>query len=156
MTGRAKITHLTYRLAAIGCLLIIVGTGMASSVASAPMAAYAKSSTSVTLTWTAPGDDLDVGTATAYSIRYSTSVIDSLNWLQATEAVNPPAPQPADSDETFDVVGLDAGRLYYFAIKAVDEVGNWSELSSVISLLTGADQDPPATISDLTVVASEP
>ena len=36
--------------------------------------------TAVKLTWTAPGDDGTVGTATSYDVRYSTGVINAGNW----------------------------------------------------------------------------
>ena len=151
MNGQLGRLSLRYRIIVFCHFLVIGLLCLGSRAESAPLAAVANSQTSVTLTWTAPGDDLDVGTATAYSIRYSTSVIDSGNWLQATEAINPPAPKLADSDESFDVNDLEAGTLYYFAIKAVDEVGNWALLSTVVSAVTTVEMVPPATISDLSV-----
>lgn len=48
-------------------------------------------STDATLTWTAPGDDGSVGTATAYDLRYSTSPItDEAGWLSATSVPSTP------------------------------------------------------------------
>lgn len=35
---------------------------------------------SVNLSWTAPGDDGNIGTASSYDIRYSTSIINESNW----------------------------------------------------------------------------
>jgi len=40
-------------------------------------------STSLRLTWTAPGDDGNTGTAAQYDIRYSTSTITVSNWSSA-------------------------------------------------------------------------
>lgn len=39
---------------------------------------------SVTLKWTAPGDDGNTGTATTYDIRYSKNPITEANWGDAT------------------------------------------------------------------------
>jgi len=85
----------------------------------------------VTLTWTAPGDDSTVGTATTYDIRYrETPFIDSLSWLSAQVWATPPIPDTAGSLQTVTITGL-TDTLYYFAIKAVDESGNWSNISNI-------------------------
>ena len=94
------------------------------------------SSNSVTLTWTAPGDDSDVGTASQYDIRYSTSPITDANWDSATHT-GEPSPQPAGSTETFTVTGLSQATTYYFALKTADEVPNWSGISDVAVVTTG-------------------
>ncbi|MBM3242513.1 hypothetical protein FJZ31_40145 [Candidatus Poribacteria bacterium] len=86
---------------------------------------------SITLTWTAPGDDGDVGLASQYDIRYSTSLINEGNWGSATQAVGEPAPSPAGTAEIFIVTGLSPDTTYYFAMKTADEVPNWSDLSNV-------------------------
>ncbi|MCJ7655831.1 MAG: PQQ-binding-like beta-propeller repeat protein [Dehalococcoidia bacterium] len=90
-------------------------------------------SNSVTLTWTAPGDDGNVGTASQYDIRYSISSITETNWDSATQCTGVPYPQPAGSSENFTVTGLSAGATCYFALKTSDEAGNESGLSNVIS-----------------------
>jgi len=107
-------------------------------------------SSSVTLTWTAPGDDGASGTATSYDVRYSTSTITEGNWASATQATGEPAPSVAGSSESFTVNGLSASTAYYFAIKAIDDVGNNGALSNVPSATTQAtDSTAPATITDL-------
>ncbi|HHI02511.1 MAG: hypothetical protein DRP51_06715 [Candidatus Zixiibacteriota bacterium] len=92
--------------------------------------------TSVTLTWTAPGNDGNTGTAWRYDIRYDTVLITEENWAAANQAAGEPNPQPADSTEEFTVEDLASNTLYYFAIKTVDQAGNWSELSNVDSART--------------------
>ena len=89
---------------------------------------------SITLTWTAPGDDGNVGTASQYDIRYSTSPIDEGNWDSATQLDGEPTPSPAGTEEIFTVTGLSTDTTYYFAMKTADEVPNWSELSNVTSV----------------------
>ena len=93
-------------------------------------------STSLQLSWTAPGDDGATGTATTYDIRYSTSTITEGNWAAATQATGEPAPQVAGSSETFTVTGLSGSTTYYFAIKTSDEVPNVSAISNVPSATT--------------------
>ena len=110
--------------------------------------------TSITLNWTAPGDDGDVGQATTYDIRYSLEPITEANWNDCTQASNPPAPQPAGSVESFTIGGLDPSTLYYFAIKTGDEAGNWSGLSN-IAMVETIDNIPPGAINDLTATPGE-
>ena len=103
---------------------------------------------SVDLSWTAPGDDGATGTATTYDVRYSTSTITAGNWATATQATGEPAPQVAGSAETFTVTGLSEGITYFFAIKTSDEVPNESALSNVPSAAT-ADATAPDAVADL-------
>lgn len=108
-------------------------------------------SSTVGLTWSAPGDDGAVGTATSYDIRYSTSLITAANFDAASEVTGEPSPSAAGSTETFTVTGLNPGTQYYFAIKAADEVPNWSTMSNVVSTTTGAEQNAPAIVADLAI-----
>src|SRR5690348_14650705 len=56
------------------------------------------SSTSITVSWTAPGNDGYTGTATSYDIRYSTvGLITETTWSTASQATGEPAPQVAGS-----------------------------------------------------------
>lgn len=85
----------------------------------------------ITLTWTAPGDDSLSGTATAYDLRYFTIPIDLTNF-QTAFRVNPePVPLASGRTQTDTVNGLTPGNYYYFAIRTVDDAGNWSALSNV-------------------------
>ncbi|MBO9608053.1 MAG: fibronectin type III domain-containing protein [Paenibacillaceae bacterium] len=102
------------------------------------LAAGSATSSSVQLTWTAPGDDGTTGTASAYDIRYSTSAITSANWASATQASGEPAPAAAGTSQSMTVGGLTASTTYYFALKTRDEVPNESALSNVVSLATTA------------------
>lgn len=86
---------------------------------------------SLTLTWTAPGDDGNNGTAAEYDIRYATSNIDNETWGFATQVSDEPAPGPAGSNETFVVGGLTPATTYYFALKTGDDAGNWANLSNI-------------------------
>ena len=116
----------------------------------ADLATGTVTTSSVDLSWTAPGDDAATGTATTYDVRYSTSTITAGNWASATQATGEPAPSVAGSAETFTVTGLSASTTYYFAIKTSDEVPNESAISNVPSAATSAsDATAPDAIADL-------
>ncbi len=108
---------------------------------------------SITLSWTAPGDDQNTGTASQYDLRYSSSIITTANWNLATSAVGEPSPLPAGANQTFTVVGLNQGATYYFAMKSVDESANWSLISNIVSATTTSDTTPPAPIVNLSAFA---
>lgn len=110
---------------------------------------------SVTLTWTAPGDDGTVGTAAQYDIRYSTSNISGTDttgwWSQATQCSGEPDPGAPGSAESFVMMGLQPSTTYHFMIRTADEVPNWSGFSNLAVLSTAAVPDtvPPAAVRDL-------
>jgi len=108
-------------------------------------------STTVTLSWTSPGDDGNSGTASVYDIRYSLSEITASNWDNATQVTGEPSPQVAGSSESFTVEDLQPGTTYYFAVMTADEVPNWSELSNVISRTTLDEDVAPSAIAGLSV-----
>jgi phosphodiesterase/alkaline phosphatase D-like protein len=113
-----------------------------------------ETSSSIRLTWTAPGDDGNLGTATQYDIRYSTSSITSGNFNSATQATGEPSPAAPGTSESFTVAGLNANTTYYFAIKTADEVPNWSALSNIASRATLPEQNPPANVTTLAAASA--
>src|SRR5262245_13751548 len=78
-----------------------------------------------TLQWTAPGDHGPNGRARTYQIRYSTQPITSASFDRATMVTTAPRPAPAGSRETLTVEGLAPDTRYYFALKSMDDAGNW-------------------------------
>jgi len=111
-----------------------------------------KTVSSITVNWTAPGDDGAAGTATSYDLRYSTSAITEGNFASATQVSGEPAPAVAGTAESMIVAGLVANTTYYFALKASDEVPNISALSNVAAgatLASAGEGTPPAAIADL-------
>ena len=99
---------------------------------------------SVTLGWSAPGDDGTTGTATSYELRYSTSVINDGNWLSATTVSGEPTPGVAGTAESIILSGLSADTTYYFAIKTQDDNSNVSGLSNVATVTTASIPDTTA------------
>ncbi|MFQ5453653.1 MAG: two-component regulator propeller domain-containing protein [Candidatus Zixiibacteriota bacterium] len=91
---------------------------------------------SVTLDWTAPGDDNNLGKAKVYDIRYATFMITGNNFASATQVSNVPSPKVVGESESFLVAGLASNTIYYFAIRTADEVPNWSGLSNIDSTTT--------------------
>jgi hypothetical protein len=104
----------------------------------------------IVISWTAPGDDGATGTATSYNIRYSLNPITAVNFAAAAAVTNPPAPQPSGTHQSFIVGGLTPAQVYYFAIRASDDVGNLSGVSNTTAAeayfdLGTGDDDPPVT-----------
>ena len=95
---------------------------------------------SVTLTWTAPADGNRP--AAVYDLRISNEPITEANFYSAGSISGVPAPKVPGGSESFTVVGLDAGTLYYFAINSADLHGNVSAISNVIEVTT----TPPPVI----------
>jgi hypothetical protein len=107
-------------------LLLLLISLLANDASAA--SAQATNTSTIRLTWKAPGDDRAEGSAAVYDIRYSLSAIIESNWGSATQVEGEPAPQTAGTTQTKDVSQLTVGTEYYFAIKAADEAGNWSNL----------------------------
>jgi hypothetical protein len=116
---------------AVAVYLIFAAIGLAVQPAMPSSIITLATSNSVTLTWTAPGDDNNIGLADHYDIRYSTAPITADNFSSAIAVPNPPQPSTVGSTETFEVTGLSPDTLYYFALKTADEVPNWSAISNI-------------------------
>lgn len=94
---------------------------------------------SLTLTWTATGDDGLLGRASFYDLRYRTDeAITDANWDTAKQVLGEPAPQPSGSPESLTVTGLSPATTYYFALKVADDAGRVSGLSNPASAMTAS------------------
>ena len=92
--------------------------------------------TTVTLMWTAPGDDNNVGIAQQYDIRHATfNITDDAAFSRAKQLLftKNPVPVPAGQQQSCTVDGLTPTRVYYFALKAADEFDTWSVTSNTVS-----------------------
>ncbi len=96
--------------------------------------AFATSATaaSLTLVFTAPGDDGVMGRAKQYDVRYSTSPITVDNFALCTRVTGLAQPQPAGARESIRINGLLENTVYWLAIKTADDAGNWSPMSNVV------------------------
>lgn len=109
---------------------------------------------SVTMLWTATGDDSTVGRASVDSLRYSRNPVgvDTLGWWNAAFIV-PGMPVPSTAGAT-DSVRVQLGawsQVYYFILKVCDEVPNCGGWSNVAAYTTpGApDLTPPGRAKNL-------
>jgi hypothetical protein len=109
----------------------------------------------VYITWTAPGDDGDQGTASSYDIRYHDEIIDEQNWDAAEPFVYDTAPKTGGQLESARILLLDPVTTYFFAIKITDDEGNVSGLSNVPSSTTLQENTPPNSVPDLEAVAMD-
>lgn len=92
--------------------------------------------TTITVTWTAPGDDDHSGKATRYDLRYAEAPLTAANWPQATPVAGVPAPAEAGVSQTAKLLGLAAAHTYYLGIQAYDETENSSGLSPSLQAAT--------------------
>ena len=114
----------------------------------------------INLSWTASGDDGSSGTATFYSIKYSTSAITSANFDAITDsAASPPTPAVSGTAQSTVLANLTPDTRYYVAIKVYDDGMNPSSLSNVASAISSSsipsgttDSIPPGQINDLGAV----
>jgi len=144
--------HACHRMPRLAALLVLM---ILATLALVPPAARAQTTTtSVTMLWTAPGDDGLIGQASRYDLRISTTAVgaDTLSWWNAATVVNmtgkvPAAPGTADS---VSVPNLVPGSRYYAILRAADEVPNWSGYSNV-AIIDLLDLIPPSRIANLHV-----
>ena len=124
------------------------GGDITAPAAVADLSVTGQTGTSLSLRWTAPGDDGTSGTAATYDIRYSTSNITSANWNNATTVTGEPTPTAAGTVQTFTLNGLQGSRTYFVAIRTTDDGGNQSTISNIATGTT-SDTIPPAKVNDL-------
>lgn len=133
-------------LHALGIVLLALGLS-----ALVPDPAWGQATeTTITLTWTAPGDDDVTGQATRYDLRRSrTAIVTYTDFGNATPVTGVPTPSPAGTPQTVTATGLTPNTRYWFALRTVDEAGNWSELSNILSAVTApsSDTERPAEVA---------
>ncbi len=108
---------------------------------------------SLSVLWTASGDDGSSGQAEKYDLRFATYPITIENWDKCTTVEGEPPPSEPGVSDYFAVTGLQPATQYYFAIKVGDEVPNWSGLSNVSMATTAPPKDTtgPSRVIDLRI-----
>jgi hypothetical protein len=143
------------RLRGLGVVALLAAAFVLST---APALAQTAADSTISLIWTAPGDDGTIGRATTYDLRYRTVGItgtDTLSWWNAaTRATGLPTPSASGALDSTKVRGLTPLTTYYFIIRAADEVPNWSGYSNLAVKSTTGDATPPAAIADLSITAT--
>jgi len=109
-----------------------------------PALVRAQVADSVTVSWTAPGDDGDQGTAATYDLRVSEQPITDTNFANAFVVPQVPPPDASGTVQRVVVRNLLRDRTYYFAIRTADNQGNWSTLSNLVRWDWNPDAAPPA------------
>jgi len=134
--------------------LLVLALAYTSS-AVAPSAAQTSADSTVTVVWTATGDDANTGTATSYDLPYRTVGVagtDTTSWWNAaTPVTGLPIPRAPGSTDSMRVRSLTPLTTYYFVLRVADEVPNWSGFSNIAVKTTTGDLTPPAAIADLAV-----
>ena len=112
--------------------------------------------TSITLGWTAPGDDDYEGQAASYDLRHATVRLHSGTFLSGTP-IQMTAPQSAGSAESIEVTGLLPQTTYFFALRSIDDSEQSSVLSNILQVTTGNldDTEPPSAVADLWAYVEE-
>ena len=144
MMGRSKRSHSRFAHVGSGWRRFLPVLVILLVLAVAPALALAQASDSVVVSWTSPGDDGAIGTASTYDLRVSEAAITSGNFAQALAVPGLPAPRVSGSAQKVTVHGLTPGHTYYFAIRTADNQGNWSLLSNVVQFDWTIDTAPPA------------
>ena len=90
--------------------------------------------TRFTLTWTAPGDDYQIGAAARYDIRMARTPMTETSFGRARSLPGVPRPARAGTNQTFVLPTPPVG-VTYFAIRAIDAAGNISALSNVARIV---------------------
>jgi len=146
--GRTTLPPL--RLASLAALFMLLAW-------SGTAAAQTAADSTVTLLWTATGDDGTTGTATTYDLRYRTVNVtgtDTLSWWNAATSVSGlPTPHASGATDSVRVRGLTPLTTYYFILRVADEVPNWSTYSNIAVKATTGDATAPAGITTLALVS---
>ncbi len=110
------------------------------------LARAAADSFSVTLTWSAPGDNGLAGLATGYDVRYSTWDQVLIQWEHSPQVEGESTPSSSGETDTLTISGLVPGTTYYFAVRSIDDAQNESATSNVVIARTlGQSVVPPPT-----------
>ncbi len=100
----------------------------------------------IQLTWMAPGDDDFVGRVAMYEIRYATHSFYSDEWETLAVDTAEMLPHEAGFWESYWVRGLESATEYWFAVFAIDDAGNRSEMSNLAHCYTMGVANPIADI----------
>jgi len=102
----------------------------------------------IKLSWTAPGDDGNSGTAKGYILKYSQVPIDKNNFGSATIYPQSWQPSLAGTEEIKTLTGFIPRTTYYFCLQTYDEYQK-SKISNSDAAQTGTYIDSGITIEAL-------
>ena len=87
----------------------------------------------IILTWASSGNDLNIGNAASYDIRYNESPITESNWAESINIPFNSSPKTPGSTEFLSAWLPDQNKVYYFGIKTRDNCNNLSDISNITS-----------------------
>lgn len=100
----------------------------------------------ILLFWTSPTDNGVRGGAVAYDMRWASVPITEQNFALCPKLPNPTVAVGPGNLQVYAVKGFDPMGIYFFALKSVDDRGNWSALSNVVihtpDDVLAVDRDP--------------
>ena len=95
------------------------------------------STSSVVMTWYAPGDDGHIGQAAGFQMRYATAPITTEEeWNTATAVTDLDVPGVMGTEHTAVVGDLEGDTEYYFSARATDDVGLMSAITAGTTVTT--------------------
>lgn len=100
--------------------------------------------TSIAVSWTAPGDNGQSGTAQFFDLRYATFPLTEYNFLGGTQVSTEP-PGEAGTNHCIEIENLNSCTQYYFALKTSDDAFNTSAIGNVASGTTKCSGSSIAT-----------
>lgn len=95
-------------------------------------------SSSVQLTWSAPGADGYVEPATSYDMRIANYNFTMASWSTLTQVSGTPTPGQPGIQESFAVTGLTPSIGYYVAVRGKDSFGTMSTAYNMVSFTTAS------------------
>ena len=122
------------------------------------LASTSNSSLFVGLEWTAPGDDYNSGQAFSYEVRCFTSkaALSEDNYGEQGIPVHSslvPVPEPQGQPQRCTVSVPWPNEVFYYAIVALDEVGNRGQVSNMVAVFV---TEPLTTVAPEELVSGYP
>ena len=92
----------------------------------------------VILTYTSTGDDNNIGKPLNYIVKYFENEISNNNWDSIYSSYSYSAKKSAGEIDTLELSLPESNKLYYFALKAIDEAGNIGPVSNLAATISGS------------------
>lgn len=91
---------------------------------------------SISLQWTAPGDDWDEGRANLYRVKTATvPILTENDWTEASLKYGAPDPSTSGTTEEMIAINCYPGTYLYVTVRALDDFGNIGPIGNCICLL---------------------
>jgi hypothetical protein len=122
----------------VACLLVCGASAALAQDVCAPAKVTTLSQTltgfhTYAIGWTATGDDCSTGDASTYEVYRSTSTITDTNWQSATLVGGDTSASNGNTNCYVAPYQSCPATTYYYAVFLIDDAGNRSPISNVIS-----------------------